>query len=179
MWGEAEDLRATGVIESLRAALSKYEDALRLLRSAGKAAEPGEIAHTLTQLASVADSLGDQRQAINYYNQALLLWREANDRQSEVATLTRLGRVHNSLGDKQEAQRLFERARLIVQTSSLMRTVGGENRAASATFDLGKIYEEQGQPQQAFNQYQKALGMWRAAKDRQGEASTLNSLGGS
>ena len=51
-------------------------------------------------------------------------------------------------------------------------------RAASATFNLGKIYEEQGQPQQAFDQYQKALAMWRVAKDRQGEASALNSMGG-
>jgi len=130
LWDEAEDMRATGVIESLRAAMSKYENALRLLRSAGKAAEPGEIAYTLNQLAAVADSLGDRRQAINYYKQALPLWREANDRQSEAGTLTRLGRVHNSLGDKQEAQRLFDRARLIVQTSSLMRTFGDENLAA-------------------------------------------------
>src|SRR5262249_42872661 len=117
LWGDAEDLRANGAVESMRAAMSKYEDALRLLRSAGKAAEPGEIAYTLNQLAAVADSLGDRRQAINYYKQALPLWRAANDRQSEAGTLARLGRVHNSLGDKQVAQRLFEQARLIVQAS--------------------------------------------------------------
>src|SRR5215470_307596 len=178
LWSEAEDLRATGAVESLRAAMSKYEEALRMLRSAGQAAEPGEIAYTLNQLAAVADSLDDRWQAINYYNQALPLWRAANERQSEAATLTRLGRVYNSLGDKQQARRLFEQARLIIQASSLMRTAGDENRAASATFNLGKIYEEQGQPQEAIEQYQKALTMWRAAEDRQGEASALNSLGG-
>src|SRR5215475_10576779 len=70
LWGEGEDLRANGAVESLRAAMSKYEDALRLLRSAGKAAEPSEIAHTFNQLAAIADALGDRQQAVNYYNQA-------------------------------------------------------------------------------------------------------------
>src|SRR5262249_10936184 len=155
LWSEAEDLRATGAVESLRAAMSKYEDALRLLRAAGKVAEPGDIAHTFNQIAAIADALGDRQQSINYYNQALPLWREANDRQNEALTLTRLGRIHYSLGDKQQAERLFEQSRLIAQASTLMRTAGptsgpmaGEdNRAASETFSLGKLYEEQGQPQ--------------------------------
>src|SRR5262249_19311162 len=128
LWGEAEDLRATGAVESLRAAMSKYEEAPRLLHPAGKSAEPGEIPYTLHQLGTIADSLGDRQRAINYYKQALPLWRAANDRQSEVGTLTQLGRVYNSLGDKQEAQRNFEQARLIVQASSMLRTFGDENR---------------------------------------------------
>src|SRR5262245_18435003 len=113
LWGEAENLRTTGAVESLRAAMSKYEEALRLLHSVGKAADPGEIAYTLHELAAIAHSLGDLQQAINCYKQALQLWRAANDRQSQVRTLTQIGRVSNSLGAKQEAQRLFEQARLI------------------------------------------------------------------
>src|SRR5215813_9965616 len=109
-WSEAENLRATGTAQSLRNAMSKYEDALRLLRSAGRQAEPGEIAPTLNQLASIADALGDRQQAINYYHQSLPLWRAANDRQNEAATLTQLGRAHNSLGDKQQAQQFFDQA---------------------------------------------------------------------
>src|SRR5262245_12157034 len=176
-WTEAEEFRATGTAQSLRVAMSKYEDALRLLRSAGRVSEPGDIAHTLNQLASISDTLGDSQQAIHYYSQSLPLWRAANDRQSEAATLTRLGRVHNLLGDKQQAQHFFDQARLIVQTSNLMRRVGEENRAAAATFNLGKLFEEQGQPQQALQQYQRALSMWREAKDKKGEASALNGLG--
>src|SRR5215468_7831894 len=101
---EAEDLQANGTVQSLRAAMSKYEDALRLLSSAGRLTEPGEMAQTFNQLASIADALGERPQAINYYNQSLPLWRAANDRQNEATTLTRLGRVYNSLGDKQQAQ---------------------------------------------------------------------------
>src|SRR5262249_16419142 len=70
LWGEAEDLRATGAIDSLRAAMSKYEESLRLLHSAGKAAEPGEIAYTLNQLAATSDSPGDRRQPIPYHKQS-------------------------------------------------------------------------------------------------------------
>src|SRR5262249_62107243 len=92
------------------------------------------------------DSLGDRRQAINYYKQALPLWRAANDRQSEVGTLTQLGRIYNSLGDKQEAQRLFDQARLIVRASGTQRTFGDESHAASATFNLGNIYTVQVMP---------------------------------
>ncbi len=176
-WNEAEELRALGTAQSLRNAILKYEDALRLLRAAGKSGEPGEIAHTLNQIASIADALGDRQQAINYYNQSIPLWRAANDRQSEAATLTQLGRVYNASGDKQQAQHLFNQARLIVQASSLMRTVGEENRGAAMMFNLGKLYEEQGQPQQALQHYQQSLAMWRGANDKKGEASALNSLG--
>src|SRR5574341_1029097 len=115
---EAENLRAAGTAQSLRAAMARYEDALRLSRAAGKMSESGEIASTLNQLASIADALGDRQQAINYYNQSIPLWRAATDRQSEAAALTQLGRIYNSLGDKQQAQQLFNQARLIVQTSS-------------------------------------------------------------
>src|SRR5262249_14917016 len=110
-WIEAEEYRATGTAQSLRVAMSKYEDALRLLRSAVGVSEPGEIAHPFAQFAASSDSLGDRRKAINYYSQSIPLWRAANDRQSEAAALTRLGRVHNSLGDKQQAQQYFDQAR--------------------------------------------------------------------
>ncbi len=42
------------------------------------------------------------RQAIEKYQEALVLWREAGDKQWQFTTLLRIGRVYSDLGDNQQ-----------------------------------------------------------------------------
>ncbi|MDT9242353.1 MAG: tetratricopeptide repeat protein, partial [Limnospira sp. PMC 1261.20] len=48
-------------------------------------------------------SLGEKQTALDYYNQALPLFRAVEDRRGEAGTLNNIGRVYDSLGEKQTA----------------------------------------------------------------------------
>ncbi|MEK7831875.1 MAG: tetratricopeptide repeat protein, partial [Acidobacteriota bacterium] len=179
---EAETLRAQGTASALRESVMKYEESLRLWRAAGALSDPAEMADSMNQLAFISNSLGDRQQAINYYHQSLALWRAAGNRTNEAGALTQLGRIYNSLGDSKQAQNCFNQAKLIVETASLTRRINTSGdragREAATLFNLGKLYEEQGQSQKAFEHYQRSLTYWQQARDKTGEASALNSLGG-
>jgi len=43
--------------------------------------------------------------------------------------------------------------------------------------DIGRAYEDMGQPQKALEYYQQALPIWRETGIRRGEAMTLNNMG--
>ncbi|MDT9257715.1 MAG: tetratricopeptide repeat protein, partial [Limnospira sp. PMC 1254.20] len=48
-------------------------------------------------------SLGEKQTALDYYNQALPLYRAVEDRGGEATTLNNIGLVYDSLGEKQTA----------------------------------------------------------------------------
>ncbi|MEC4806198.1 MAG: tetratricopeptide repeat protein, partial [Jaaginema sp. PMC 1079.18] len=64
---EGEQLRQQGTAESLRQAITKYEEATRLFRQAG---DKRSEAVSLNNIGLVYDSLGELQQALDYLNQA-------------------------------------------------------------------------------------------------------------
>jgi tetratricopeptide (TPR) repeat protein len=48
----------------------------------------------------VYSDLGEKQKALEFYNQALPLFRAVGDREGEATTLNNISRVYNSLGEK-------------------------------------------------------------------------------
>jgi tetratricopeptide (TPR) repeat protein len=95
---EGDALLKQRTAESRRLAAQKYEEALQLWRVAR--IREGEAA-TLTVLGLIYSSLGENQKALDYYNQALPIQRETDDRigrLGEATTLSAIGAVHTSLG---------------------------------------------------------------------------------
>ncbi len=67
-------------------------------------------ATTLNNIGAVYSALGDKQQALDYYNQALPLFRAVGDRSGEATTLNNIGGVYDALGDKQQALDFYNQA---------------------------------------------------------------------
>jgi tetratricopeptide (TPR) repeat protein len=66
----------------------------------------GGEATTLINIGAVYDALGEQRKALEYYEQALLLFRQVGDRRGESNTRTRysVAMVHQAAAEEQLRQ---------------------------------------------------------------------------
>ncbi len=100
VYGEAEKLYEQGTAESLRGAIVKYEEALKLYRKAGNRSRE---ALTLHNMGGVYLNLGEQQKALEYYSQSLPLRRAVDDRGGEAVTLSSMAFVKRSLGNFTEA----------------------------------------------------------------------------
>ena len=73
----------------------------------------GEEASMLAHIGSVYSTLGDNRQALAFYEQALPLKRQMNDKRGEATTLHSIGLVYSTLDDKHQALAFYEQALLL------------------------------------------------------------------
>ena len=165
---EGVKLFRQGTAESLRRAISKFEQAAILSRQAG---DKRSEALSLVGLGRVYDLVGEKQQALESYNQALPLVRAVGDRGMEATTLTNIGRVYDSLGEKQKALEFYN------QALPLRRAVEDRGGEAITLSNMGGVYDSLGEKQKALEFYNQALPLLRAVGDRGGEAATLTNIG--
>jgi tetratricopeptide (TPR) repeat protein len=134
-------------------------------------------ASLLNNLGYTMYSAGDYLKAIDYYQEALAIWKDLyGDKHQEVAIpLNNLGVVYTALGDPHKATECYQEALVI------SKVVYGETHPQVATTlnSLGTAWYELGDARKAIDFYQEALTIW---KDVYGEkyidvVSVLNNLG--
>ena len=137
-----------------------------------QAQAPADRAAKITQLGTDARLRGENPQALEFYNQALGIFRTLGNKFAEADTLNNIGRVYNALGQNQNALDFFNRS------LPVYRAVGNRSGEAAALNNIGSVYNDLGQKRTALEFYNQALPISRAAGNRLGEASTLNNIGG-
>jgi CHAT domain-containing protein/Tfp pilus assembly protein PilF len=105
------------------------------------------------------------------WEQALVLWRELDDKERQATTLVLTGRVYSDLGEKQKALEFYN------QALPLHRAIDNKKGEATTLNNIGLVYSDLGEKQKALEFYNRALPLRRAAGDRGGEATTLNNIG--
>ena len=108
-------------------------------------------AYTLTYLGTVYFSIGDKRQALDYYDKALPLMRAVGDRYGEAYTLSYLGEAHHSLGDHQRAMDYLS------QALTLRQTVEDREGESSTRYQIARVECDRGNLDEARAQIEKAL----------------------
>ncbi|BAY60406.1 TPR domain protein [Calothrix brevissima NIES-22] len=111
------------------------------------------------------------RQAIEKWQQALVLWRKAGDKAKEAYTSLGIGYVYDALGEKLKALEYYNNA------LPLYRAVGDKGGEANTLNNIGAAYSDLGEKRKALEYYNIALTLYRSLGDRAGEATTLNNLG--
>ncbi|BAY22608.1 TPR domain protein [Calothrix sp. NIES-2100] len=111
------------------------------------------------------------KQAREKWQQALILWRKAGDKQWEAVTLVCIGRVNSDLGEKHKALEYYNNA------LPLYRAVADKGGEAITLNNIGLIYNALGEKHKALEYLNNALPLYRAVADRGGEAETLNNIG--
>ena len=99
---------------AMQAQRDKLEDALK---AAQAASDQSSVTKIRSSIGNLYRMLGDEcygvseyRKALDDYNQALPMQREAGDRDDEAATLNSIGLVYSHLGEAQKALESFNRA---------------------------------------------------------------------
>jgi CHAT domain-containing protein/Tfp pilus assembly protein PilF len=166
---EGLQLYQQGTAESLRKAIAKFEEALKLYRATG---DRNMEASTLSKIGRTYDHLGEKQKALEYHSQSLPLFRAVGDRSEEAVTLNNIGLVYFELGEKQKALEYYSQSLL------LKRTIGGDRREEAITLsNIGRVYDDLGEKQKALEYYSQSLLLKRTIGDRSGEATTLNNIG--
>ena len=165
---EADQLYQQGTAQSLRKAIAKWEEALKLYREAGD--RRGE-ANTLTNIGQVYSDLEEQQKALEYYSQSLPLSRAVGDRKQEATILNSIGSAYSYLGQKQKAREYFSQSLL------LHREAGNRYGEATTLNNIGLVYLELGENQKAKEYYSQSLPLFRSIGDRGGESTTLSNIG--
>ncbi|MGF2012826.1 CHAT domain-containing protein [Nostoc sp. DedVER01b] len=154
--------------ESLRQAIAKYQEALKLWQQVD---DKHWEAATLVGIGAVYDLLGENQEALKYYNQALPILRAVGNREGEAGILVCIGGVYNNLGENQEALKYYN------QALPIHRAVGDKGGEASTLSNIGLVYDSLGEKQEALKYYNQALPIRRAVGDKGGEATTLSNIG--
>ncbi len=109
--------------------------------------------------------------ALQSWQQALQIYREIKDRQSEGNALGNLGEAYRNLGNYAKAIEYQE------QSLAIAREIKDRQSEGHALGNLGIAYYSLGNYAKAIEYEQQDLVIARAIKDRQGEGAALGSLG--
>ncbi|MGB3758056.1 MAG: tetratricopeptide repeat protein, partial [Rivularia sp. (in: cyanobacteria)] len=183
--------------ESLLAARKKLEAALVLWQKLG---DKTFQAATLLGIGRIYSDLGEKQKALQFYNQALPLYREVGHRSGEATTLNNIAVIiaqqrESSPSDATEAEALKltqEGFQLQKQGSKesllaarkkyeaaliLWQKLEDKTGQVVTLLNIGRIYDDVGEKQKALQFYNQALPILRAVRNTGGEATALNNIG--
>jgi tetratricopeptide (TPR) repeat protein len=160
----AEIHRATG---QLPKALEICQRALSIAQQVSKEEE----AATRNIMGLIYQSMGQPKQALSYYEDALATFREVGNLEREAITLTNLGPLCQQTGQPEQALKNYEDALVI------LRKLGLRAELAAALNNVASLSYATGQPEKALQPYNEALCIMREMGDRAGEATTLTNIG--
>ncbi len=133
--------------------------------------ENGKYWVALFSLGNAHESLGQYPQAIDFFQQSLIIARDIGDRRREAYSLNNLGNAHDSVGQYPQAIDFLQ------QSLAIKRDIGDRKGEACSLNNLGNAHDSVGQYPQAIDFYQQSLAIKRNIGDRNGEAYSLNNLG--
>lgn len=149
---EADRLLRRNDATLLRQAQSKFEEAARAWRSAGK---PAKEAEAIYGVAIVQDYLGEQGKTIEFLERALPLYREAQDTEGVAKIYTSLGAIWYDRGDPQKALNYLYEAR------TLLSSTGNIMLQAQNLTGIGSMQSNLGDTQKAFETYDEVFRLLR------------------
>lgn len=125
----------------------------------------------LNNIGGVYDNFGQKDKALSYYQRALSIQEEVNDRAGIAMTLNNMGHLYDSVGKWQKALSCYQKA------LSIRKEVGNFAGFPTTLNNIGNIYAQLGSPQKALAYYKLALAIWPKIGRQAELAKTLNNIG--
>jgi CHAT domain-containing protein/Tfp pilus assembly protein PilF len=167
-YAEGEKFRSEETAESYRRAIDKYEKAYSLRREADDRHGEG-IA--LVALGEVYFLLGERQKALEYYNNALPIWRTFGDDAELAEVFNHMAVVYYGIGESQKALDYHTRALV------LRRGVSDRPGESYTLNNIGEVYSSLGEYGKALDYFDRALQLRRELGSRYAEAITLTNMG--
>lgn len=133
--------------------------------------EQSQLARIYSNTGRIYYSLEQLKLAREYYEKALIIYREVQDYYGEGITLNNLGKVYFDLGQSKHALAFYE------QALEISRRIEDRRGQGVALNNLGEIYSLLRELDRARQYYMHALSISKEIGDRYGEGVSLNNLG--
>ena len=163
---EGQKLRSQQAADSKRGAIAKYQEAATLFNGAGDGYRQ-MLSLQATGLTHV--QLSEFRTALRFFEDALSLAQKLGDERPQAPLETLVGGVNDVLGEIAKSHQHYERARVL---ATRLRDASIEG---SALNNIGKLYNDAGDFQQALDYYLRALPLFADTPARR--AIALNNIG--
>jgi tetratricopeptide (TPR) repeat protein len=124
-----------------------------------------------SQLGLLYGRLGEYKQSMFYFEQALATEKEVGDLHGECVTLANQGEILRTIGEMQQAHATYERALL------LNRQDYNAHLECVVLHNLGLLYQNEKNYQQAWNYYQQALKLAQSLQERANAGIILTNMG--
>ncbi len=151
-----------------RRAFELAQQAIEKARAAGYI--PGE-ARAYFELAWAHHNLGNQAQALDGFQKALLLYQELRDPKGTANSLRGLGIVHDSLGNYEKAMECF------VENYQIHQSQGDLSGQASTLNSIGIICSKNGQLEEGLEYYRQSCALARQLGEQRLTYITLSNMG--
>lgn len=140
------------------------------LRQAEAKGDAGSEAKTLVLIGDAYFGVSRLQIALEYFNEALPIFRRVGDGVGEATALDNVGLVYSHLGEMKKALDCYSKA------LPALRQAGDRAGEANTLNDIAGIYDNLGEKQTALGYLNQALQVSRVLGDRSGEAMALNNL---
>ena len=130
-----------------------------------------EQANTLSAIANTYNLLQCQQRSLDYYDSALAIWKEIDDKQGEVTILSNMGDVYREWGFPERAVHFYR------ESLALYGELPNRASKAATLNDLGVTYLSLHDKNRALEYLNKALVADREIHDQLAEARTISNLG--
>ncbi len=124
-----------------------------------------------SQLGLLYGRLGDYKQSMFYFEQALVTQSEPGDLHGEVVTLANQGEILRSMGNTQQAHAQFERVLLLNKREYDVRL------ETVVLHNLGLLYHNEKNYEQAMHYYQQSLKLALSLQERFNIGIILTNIG--
>ena len=143
MLEEAENLRRFGELNNANWLMNYARILLGMKDNTSVAVTRQAEADRLLEQGYQQFNISQFREALQFWEQALTIYREIGDRQGEAISLGNLGNAYDSLGQYQKAIEFYE------QSLEISREIGYRQGEAAFLGSLGNAYYSLGQYQKA------------------------------
>ncbi len=153
---------------------SDFENAIRHFLAAldiDQKTRPKDAALDLNSIGLAYDSLSQYEKALEYYRQALAIFRADKNRQGEGAVLNNMGLAYNRLSQYEKALQCFQRS------SVIGHEVKDRNGEGVTLGNIGLAYGNLGQGAKSLEYYQQALAIFREIKDQASQGVMFSNIG--
>jgi len=171
MLEEAENLRRFGQLNNANRLMNCAGILLGMNDNTSVAVTRQAEADRLLEQGIQQHKIGQFREALQYWKQALTIYREIENREGEAKSLGNLGLAYKFLGQYKQAIEFHE------QSLEISREIGDRQWEAGSLCNLGLAYQSLGKYHRAIEFQQQSLVISREIGYRQGEAISLGSLG--
>src|ERR1044072_3077875 len=170
---EAENLQKQHDLSSVLAAIAKYDDAQRLLLSAG---ERGKAAEALCDSGDLYFYLSRYQDALSQYQQALA--DAKGDELTRLRALNGIGYMYSWLGKNNQAVAYAQRVLTTIERLDSSRSSQVFARLkAQAINTVGEVQYASRKLPESIETFERTLPLWKQADDSHGEALALLNIG--
>ena len=166
---EAQELMDEGSRESLLKAIELFEQGLAFYQDIGVINR--ESIFALNRIGTIYSDLGENLKALEYYQRAVPLAQQLEEKALEGGTLNNIGSIYNALGERKEAINYYEQSLL------LSRAAGDQVEEVTTINNLGVSYDNLGESEKALEYHYQALAIVTSLNDVEMMGTSLSNIG--